>query len=162
VRDVCPPKRFTALPHILYCNLGNGKFADVSKEAGLRPDGKGLGVITVDLDDDGKPDIYVANDTVDNFLYINQSTPGKIRFEERGLLAGVARDDNGTPNGSMGVDAADYDGSGRISLFVANYQHEAHALYRNRGKAQFDFASRPAGISAIGLIYVGFGTCFLD
>src|SRR5205823_1452208 len=142
------------LPHVVYRNLGGGRFADVSKEAGLRPDGKGLGVIAADLDGDGKPDVYVANDTVDNFLYLNRSTPGHIRFEERGLSAGVARDDNGVPNGSMGVDVADYDGSGLLSIFVANYQHEAHALYRNRGGGLFTHASRGAGVSAIGLTYV--------
>src|SRR5207253_4797899 len=121
-RDVCPPKTFTGLPHRLYHNNGNGTFTDVSKEAGLRPiphesgkedAGKGLGVVIVDVNGDGKPDIYVANDTVDNFLYINQSTPGHLRFEEVGLLSGVARDERGVPSGSMGPDGADYDGPGR-------------------------------------------------
>jgi hypothetical protein len=159
LQDVCPPKQFEALPHIIYMNEGNGTFRQASEEAGLRPDGKGLGVIAVDVNDDGLTDIYVANDTVDNFLYLNQ---GAGRFEEVGLISTVARDDNGTPNGSMGVDAGDYDGSGHFSLFVTNYQHEAHALYRNRGQGQFVYASRSGGISALGLIYVGFGTGFLD
>jgi len=162
VPDVCPPKRFEALPHLLFCNNGDGTFRDVSAEAGLRKDGKGLGVVVVDVDGDGKPDVYVANDTVDNFLYLNRSAPGKLRLEESGQRSLTARDDNGVPNGSMGVAAADYDGSGRFSLFVTNYQHETHGLYRNRGGGLFHHASRPAGISAIGLVYVGFGTCFLD
>src|SRR5262249_52695598 len=130
-RDVCPPRVFKALPHRLYRNRGDGTFADVSKEAGLRPDGKGLGVLLVDLDGDGKPDIYVANDTTDNFLYINKSRPGALRFEEVGFIRGVARDAWGVANGSMGVDAADYDGSGLPSLWVSNYENEMHALYRN-------------------------------
>jgi hypothetical protein len=187
--DICAPKQFLALPHVLYRNNGDGTFRDVSKEAGLRLPrtdaeyeqlahlnaeararlkeadtrkdyGKGLGVVAFDANDDGLLDLYVANDTTDNFLYLNR---GGGRFEEVGVLAGVARDDNGTPNGSMGVDVADYDGSGQLSVFVTNYQHEPHALYRNRGDGQtFLYASRSAGVAAIGLTYVGFGTSFLD
>src|SRR5207247_969597 len=82
-----------------YLNNGDGTFTDVSKEAGLKQgssnEGKGLGVLAVDLNDDRKPDIYVANDTVDNFLYMNYSSPGRIWFEEVGLSSGVARDDSG-------------------------------------------------------------------
>ncbi len=170
-RDVCPPKSFDGLPHKLYRNNGNGTFTDVSKEAGLRPipndpdkqePGKGLGVIIVDVDGDGKPDIYVANDTVDNFLYINHSTPGHFRFEEIGLPSGVARDERGVPNGSMGTDAADYDGSGRASLWCTNYENEMHGLYRNTGRNIFLFSTPASGIAAIGQLYVGFGTGFLD
>src|SRR5947208_16360718 len=97
--------------------------------------------------------------TTANSLYLNN---GGGKFEEVGLGAGVARDENGVPNGSMGVDAADYDGTGAFSLFVTNYQHEAHALYRNRGDGQFVYASKSAGVAAIGLVYVGFGTSFVD
>ncbi len=157
-RDVCPPHQFGPLPQQLYLNNGNGTFRDGSRQANLLP-GKGLGVLVLDVDDDGKPDVYVANDTVDNHLYRNR---GKGVFEEVGLRSGAAVDDQGKPNGSMGVDAADYDGSGRFSLFVTNYQQEAHALYRNRGRGQFLFASHSAGIAALGLTFVGFGTGFLD
>jgi hypothetical protein len=171
--DVCPPKKFDALPHKLYRNNGNGTFTDVSKEAGLRTDrpdkqyGKGLGVLIVDVNGDGKPDIYVANDTVDNFLYLNHSSPGRMRFEEVGLSSGVARDDRGVPDGSMGVDATDYDGSGLPSIWVTNYENEMHALYRNQGNDKegrplFLFSTQVSGIGAIGQIYVGFGTGFID
>jgi enediyne biosynthesis protein E4 len=167
LRDVCPPKKFEALPHVVYHNNGNGTFTDVSKSAGiLEPNalkqGKGLGVVVADFNGDGKPDVYVATDEMDNLLYINKSTPGHIYFEENAVLAGVARDDNGAPNGSMGVTVGDYDGSGNFSIFVANYEKEAHALYRNRGDANFSYCSQRAGISAIGLVYVGFGTGFID
>jgi hypothetical protein len=174
-RDVCPPKQFNAVPHALYHNVANSsggrKFADISKSAGLRVEradsdhGKGLGVLIVDINLDGKPDIYVANDTTDNFLYINESTPGKVRLVERGFEMGVARDGNGTPNGSMGIDAADFDHSGLPSIWVTNYEGELHALYRNTriGKRQFfNYYTQAAGLAVIGQNYVGFGTMFAD
>jgi hypothetical protein len=171
-RDVCPPKKFSGQPHHLFRNNGDGTFRDVSKEAKLRPhtgdkdkdaeSGKGLGVVVTDLDGDRKPDIYVANDTVDNFLYINRSTPGKILFEEVGMPWGVARDDRGVPNGSMGTDAGDYDHSGFPSLWVTTYENEMHALHRNRGNGIFTYSTQASGIAAIGQFWVGFGTGFLD
>src|SRR5262249_22630271 len=100
-RDVCPPKQFQGLPHLLYRNNGNGTSTDVSAAAGLnRPGvkdaggnpvelGKGLGVVAADFNGDGRPDLYVANDTVDNFLYLNR---GGLKFEEVGFRSGVARD----------------------------------------------------------------------
>lgn len=169
VPDVCPPKQFDGLPHKLYRNTGKGTFTDVSRSAGLVPGGptqsKGLGVLIIDLDGDGKPDVYVANDTVDNFLYLNQSAPGKVLLSECGHTTGAARDDRGTPNGSMGVDAGDPDRSGRPALWVTNYENELHGLYRNDckpGRAFFQFRSTAAGIGAIGQQYVGWGTAFLD
>jgi len=172
--DVCPPKTFDALPHVLYHNNGDGTFTDVSKEAGiLEPhalkEGKALGIVIADFNGDGLPDIYLADDEMDNLLYLNR---GNMKFQEMGVLSGSAEDDNGQKNGSMGVDCADYDGSGRMSLFVTNYQNEVHGLYRNVAStpswpwefpsAQFVYASRRAGIAAIGLNYVGFGTGFID
>jgi hypothetical protein len=167
--DICPPKVFDGLPHKLFRNNGNGTFTDVSAEAQLRPGGpdasKGLGVLLVDINGDGKPDIYVANDTADSFLYVNRCTPGHFRFEERGLVSGTARDLGGSPNGSMGVDAADYNRSGKPSLFVTNYENELHALYRNDCRDDaivFQYASRSAGIAALGQSTVGWGVGFLD
>jgi hypothetical protein len=167
--DICPPKVFDGLPHKLFRNNRNGTFTDVSNEAPLRPGGpdasKGLGVLLVDINGDGKPDIYVANDTADSFLYVNRCTPRHFRFEERGLVSGTARDVGGSPNGSMGVDAADYDHSGRPSLFVSNYENELHALYRNDcrgGQVVFRYASRTAGLAALGQSTVGWGGGFLD
>jgi hypothetical protein len=174
-RDVCPPRQFVATPHALYQNVAgpDGRcFVDVAREAGLRVPpradkdfGKGLGVLFVDVDGDGRPEIYVANDTSGNFLYLNQSTPGKLRFEEKALSLGVARDSGGTPTGSMGVDAADYNGTGWPSIFVTNYEGEMHALYRNRmagEKLLFQHSTQVAGIAAIGQNFVGFGTGFMD
>ncbi len=193
-RDVCSPQRFESRPHALYRNNGDGTFTEVGKEAGLhnprtdqdyapfgwmdeqarkrlreadrdREYGKGLGVVIVDVNGDGRPDVYVANDTTDKFLYVNRSSRGQMRFEDLAVELGVARDESGAPNGSMGVDAGDYDGSGLPSLLVTNYQNENHALYRNvsaGGKLAFLPASRAAGLTGIGRQYVGFGTSFLD
>ena len=165
-RDVCAPPTFKALPHVLFRNNRNGTFTDVSRQASLRQqtaqDGMGLGVLIVDVNGDGLPDVYVANDTQDNLLYMNRSRDGVLRLEEKGRTAGVARDDNGAPNGSMGVDAADHDGSGRPSLFVTNYELENHAFYRNQGAEFFLYGSRLTGITALGRGYVGFGTAFVE
>jgi hypothetical protein len=165
-RDICTPSSFEALPHTLYHNNGDGTFTDVSKRAGLRQhtvdDGKGLGVLMVDVNDDRRPDIFVVNDTTDSLLYVNR---GEGRFEERGLVAGVARDDQGYPDGSMGVDAADYDGSGRPSLWVTNFADQLHSLFRNRtsdGREHFRYFSQDAGIARLGRSYVGWGTGFVD
>jgi hypothetical protein len=157
-RDVCQPQLFQALPHSLYRNDG-GRFLEVSAQAGLRSDGKGLGVVLADLNGDGRPDVYVANDASNNFLYLNR---GGGKLEESGVIAGVAIDDNGRYNGSMGVDAGDYDGSGRPSLFVTNFQGELHALYANQGAELFHYRSQAAGLGALGLGFVGFGTAFID
>ena len=168
-QDMCPPKGFDGLPHKLYRNSGNGRFVDVSATAGLaaagRNSSKGLGVILVDLDADGKPDIYVANDTVKKFLYMNHSTPGQIRLREVGLVSGTALDDRGMANGSMGVDAGDYDGSGKPSLWVTNYEHELHGLYHNEispNQVAFHFHTPLSGLAALGQKFVGWGTSFVD
>jgi hypothetical protein len=163
-RDTCPPGRFEALPHILYRNNGDGTFTDVSDKAGLyqgkaREYGKGLGVLIADLDDDGRPDVYVANDQTQNLLYLNR---GGMRFEEEAMRRGVARDDRGRGNASMGVDAADYDGSGNLSLFVTNFRGELHSLFRNRGGGHFTYASKAAGLAAFGSDTVSWGTGFVD
>lgn len=159
VRMVCPPQKFEPLPHRLYRNNGDGTFQDKTMTAKLRPDGKGLGVVIVDVDADGKPDVYVANDGGDNFLYLNREG---FTFEEVGKIAGVATGDNGLYNGSMGVDAADYDGTGRPSLWVTNFQGEIHAMYRNVNGDRFQHYSQAAGIGRIGRSFVGFGTSITD
>jgi hypothetical protein len=164
-RDICAPPTFGGQPHRLWRNNCDGTFTDVSREAGLRfppAKGKGLGVLIVDFNDDRRPDVYAVNDTEDNLLYVNRGRRGELRLEERGLDSCVARDDHGLPNGSMGVDAADYDGSGRPSLWVVNYEMEHHGLYRNLGGDLFRYASHVAGVAALGRGYVGFGTGFLD
>jgi hypothetical protein len=167
--DICNPKHFSGLRHKVYRNNGDGTFTDVSDTCGLVKGGptssKGLGVLAIDIDGDGKPDLYVANDGTDKFLYLNRSTKGTIRFEERGMVCGVARDDHGAMNASMGVDAGDYDGSGKPALWVTNFENELHGLYHNvsrPGHLFFRFHSTVAGIALLGKKYVGWGTSFID
>src|SRR5690606_2527466 len=126
--DVCPPRVFAGLPDTLYLNRGDGTFEEATAAAGLRPDGKGLGVLLVDLDLDQDLDIYVANDTTDNFLYIND---GAGHFTETGLLSGVALDHMAAANGSMGIAPTDFNQDGHTDLWVTNYENELIALYRN-------------------------------
>jgi hypothetical protein len=159
IRDICPPKVFDPLPDTLFINEGDGRFRDATAEARLRKDGKGLGVVLSDIDEDGDLDIYVANDTTENFLYIND---GRGVFEEIGAISGVAVDDRGTPNGSMGVDVGDFNRDGLADIWVANFEVESFALYRNEGSHQFLHVSQATGVTALNGLFVGFGTAFAD
>ncbi|MSQ93775.1 MAG: CRTAC1 family protein [Gemmataceae bacterium] len=158
-RDICSPQQFKPLIHALYRNNRDGTFRDVTREQKLRDDGCGLGVVMADFTGDRRPGIYVANDAAFNHFYLVRSG-GKL--EEKALLAGVAGDETGHYNGSMGVDVADYDGSGRASIFVANFQDELHALYRNLGQEHFAYQSKTAGLGALSRQFVTFGTSFID
>ncbi|MBC7854196.1 MAG: VCBS repeat-containing protein, partial [Pirellulaceae bacterium] len=143
LKDTCPPKQFKGLPDTLYMNNQDGTFRDVSASAGLKPDGKGLAVLSGDFDLDGDQDVYVCNDTTENFLFLNDGT-GK--FEEDAGLRGCATDNKGIPNGSMGIDMADYNLDGLPDIGVANYEREAFALYENDGRGFFRHVSEPLGI----------------
>jgi hypothetical protein len=156
--DICPPTRFKPQPHSIYKNVGGQKFVDATADFGVKATGYGLGVLTADLNGDGRPDVYVTNDMSPNFLFWNRG--GKL--EEGAVLAGVAVDDSGRATASMGVDAADIDGSGRPSLMVTNFQRELHSLYRNLGKEAFLYHSWAGGLAALGRSYVGWGTGFVD
>ena len=134
-------------------------------KAKLRADGRGIGALFVDVDNDGRPDIYAANDTDDNYLYLNRGKRGELALVEDGLFTGVARDDRGKANGSMGVHAGDFDRTGSASILVTNYENELPALYKNRtenGRVQFNFASAESGIAAVGASYVGWGAGLFD
>ena len=178
-RDVCQPAKFTQLPHMLFQNNGNGTFTDISttvnlnaekKRGPLRNDGRGIGAVMVDVNGDGRPDIYVANDTDDNFLYLNRGAkfgPGaEILIEEIGLIAGVARDDRGTANGSMGLGVSDFDHSGRASIIVTNYESELPALYQNRtadpDRVRFSYSTQSSGLGTLNGVFVSWGTGFAD
>lgn len=158
-RDICPPARFTGLPDTLYIGTPEGTYRDESEGWKLKKDGKGLGAVVADFDGNGFVDVYVANDTVNNFLYNNS---GNSSFEEVGLLAGVAADKAGVPNGSMGLDVCDFDQTGRPDIWVTNYEREDFALYRNEAANAFLHVSDIAGLNVLGGLFVGFGTASAD
>jgi hypothetical protein len=120
---------------------------------------KGLGVVAFDYDDDGRIDIAVANDTQPNFLFHNK---GDGTFAEAGALAGIAFSEDGAARGAMGIDAADYDGSGRPSLVIGNFSNEMLALYHNEGTGFFIDQAPVAGIGQASLLTLAFGCFFLD
>lgn len=154
------PQYYKKLPDVLYRNRGDGTFEDISVSSGIGGTlGPGMGVVSADFDDDGDSDIFVAQDGSPNLLYQNDGT-GK--FEEVGLLCGVASNFEGKINGSMGVDCADMDGDGLLDLFVTNYQSEMPILYRNLGGGLFEDATRKAQIPSSLFPHVNWGTGFID
>jgi hypothetical protein len=160
VRTYCHPLNFQPLTNIVYRNNGNGTFTDVTTAFGIAGHrGNGLGVVIADFDDDQWPDVFVANDTMPNFLFMNEQ--GK-RFSETGLQAGVAVATDGTPRAGMGTDAGDYDGDGRLDLIVTNLDLETHSLFRNLGGRLFAYMTPQSGLSAATRAFVGFGVEWLD
>ena len=159
-RFYCHPLNFEPVPNTLYRNDGHGTFTDVSERSGIAAHrGYGLGVVIADYDDDQWPDVFVANDSVPNFLFRNA---GNGQFTEIALRAGVAMATDGKARAGMGTDAGDYDGDGRLDLVVTNLDFETHSLYRGLGNQLFAYATPESGIGFATLPFVGFGVLFLD
>ncbi len=157
-RYYCVPRIFKPRPSYLFHNDGNGKFTDVSKDSGIANSlGKSFGAIATDINNDGLMDLFVANDTVANFLFLNK---GKGKFEEIGLAAGVAYSESGSPRSGMGVDSADYDGDGWQDLFVANIDQELFSLYQNQKDKSF--LDKPGEIGQATRFLSGWGLKFFD
>jgi hypothetical protein len=157
--DVCPPQNYNPLPDRLYRNQGNGKFQEVSEEMGIRNDGMGLGVLATDINQDGRIDFFVANDAVANRLYLNSEGHSFIETAE---FAGVAYNEGGSPEGSMGIDAEDIDGDGLCELWVTNFEMEDNSLFQNQGNGLFQHATAAFGLAGQSRINVGFGTGLHD
>lgn len=156
----CTPESYNGASPVLYRNEGEGKFVDATEEAGLHnPRGKGLGVAVLDFDRDGWPDLAVANDTQPNNLYRND---GKGGFTDIGVLAGIAFAENGAARGAMGIDAADYDGSGVPSLVIGNFSNEMISLYHNEGKGFFIDVAPVSEVGRQSLLTLAFGAFFFD
>ena len=154
----CIPRVFKPRPSHLYRNNGNGTFSDVAVESGIAASpGKSFGVVATDVNNDGWIDLFVANDTMPNFLFINK---GNGKFEEVGLVAGVAYSDSGSPRSGMGVDAADYDQDGFQDLFVANIDQELFSLYHNQ--KDLTFVDQPGEIGPATRLLSGWGLKFFD
>ncbi len=160
MRWYCIPTVYTPAPSWLFHNNGDGTFTDVSKESGIAEQlGKAWGAVAADLNNDGWLDLFVANDTVPNFLFANR---GKGQFEEVGLLSGVALNAMGRPRSGMGVDAADINQDGWLDLFLTNVDHEMFSLYRNHKDMSFDDLAIPTGIGAATMRFSGWGVRFFD
>jgi len=159
-RYYCIPTIYDPMPSRLFHNNGDGTFADVSREAGIAEHlGKAWGVVATDVNNDGWMDLFVANDTMANFLFMNR---GRGHFEEAGLAAGVAYDEMGEARSGMGVDSADYDQDGWMDLFVANIDHQDYALYHNDRDGTFENVADSNGISARTFLMSGWGLKFFD
>ena len=159
-QDYCSPSAYDGISDSLFVNRGDGRFDDISEAAGLAEVARhGLGVVSADFDDDGRIDIYVANDGSPNSLWINQ---GGMRFVDDAFLAGAAVNADGKTEAGMGVDAADYNQSGRDDLFVTHMRRESNTLYRNEGKGWFSDVTSASGLAASSMAATGFGTAWLD
>ena len=157
---MCGPRGLTGESDALYSNNGDGTFRDVTAEAGIRDPGHyGFGVVFSDFDNDGWLDVYVANDSVPNFLFQNNRDG---TFTEMGLLSGTALNEEGRQQAGMGLGVADYDGNGYVDIFVTNFSDDTNTLYQNIGDLIFIDATSPAGLGVISRPYLGWGTGFAD
>ena len=155
----CDPRKYRSVPHRLYHNLGHGKFEDVTERAGLAAvPGKGMGISVADFNDDGWPDVFIANDTEPNSLFVNQKNG---TFEEKGLELGVAYNQNAQSGSSMGSDAKDFDNDGKVDIFYNNLMGQIWGLLRNRGN-QFEDYSYLSKIQRLSTPYSGWSSGFID
>jgi hypothetical protein len=163
-RLYCRPSVYPPAPSWLFHNNGDGTFTDVSRESGIAAvPGKAWGVVAADVDGDGWLDLFVANDTVRNFLFLNRPAPGGgRRFVEAGALAGVGYSAFGLARSGMGVDAADYNQDGKIDLCVGNLDHENFSLYRNDGGNVFTDVAPTDGLATATFLISTWGAKFLD
>jgi hypothetical protein len=158
-RSYCHPDIFQAVTPLVYHNDGNGHFSEVSQKIGLSKPGKGLGIALADYDRDGRVDLFVANDSMVEFLYHNK---GDGTFEEVGLLSQVAVDGDGRTYAGMGVDFADYNNDGWPDLVITDLANQRYALYQNNGDSSFTYASFSAGLARSTMQHSGWGVRFLD
>jgi hypothetical protein len=158
-RGYCHPDVFPPITLLVYHNDGNGHFTEVSHKLGLDKPAKALGIAIADYDRDGRIDIYVANDSMPEFLF-HQRPDGT--FEEVGLETGVAVNSEGQTYAGMGVDFADYDNDGWPDLLVTDLANQRYALYHNSGDGTFDYASLSSGIGAMSLLHSGWSLRFFD
>jgi enediyne biosynthesis protein E4 len=159
-RFYCIPRVFKPTPSALFHNNGDGTFTDVTRGTDIqRSLGKALGVVATDINNDGLQDLFVANDTVQNFLFANR---GKGKWEEIGLSAEVGFSANGTPRSGMGVDATDLDMDGKQDLFVANVDQEMFSLYKNDGNEFFSDVAAFHGVAQATRLLSGWGLKFFD
>jgi len=158
-RAYCHPDVFQPISPLVYHNDGNGHFTEVSQKIGLAKPGKGLGIALADYDRDGHTDLFVANDSMVEFLYHNK---GDGTFEEVGLLSEVAVDGDGRTYAGMGVDFADYNNDGFPDLVITDLANQRYALYQNNRDSTFTYASFTSGVARLTMPHSGWGVRFLD
>src|SRR6185369_11629591 len=159
-KSYCTPEGYKGASLRLWRNLGNGKFEDATGKAGLNdPTSKSLGIAIADVNADGWPDLIIANDTQPNKLYINT---GKGSFKESAVSSGIAFSEDGVARAGMGVDAVDYDRSGRPSIMVSNFSNQMMALYHNEGNALFVDEAPRSEVGRKSLLTLGFACFFFD
>jgi hypothetical protein len=159
-KSYCTPESYKGTSLRLWHNLGNGKFEDATQKAGLgEPTSKSLGIAILDYNADGWPDILVANDTQPNKLYLNKQNGS---FEERAVPSGIAFSEDGIARAGMGVDAADYDRSGRPSVIISNFANQMVSLYHNEGNGLFVDEAPQSEVGRATLVTLGFGCFFFD
>lgn len=158
-RAYCHPDSFHAITPLVYHNDGKGRFTEIAEKTGLAIPGKGLGIAFADYDRDGRLDIFVANDSMPEFLYHNK---GDGRFEEVALESGAALSGEGHSYAGMGVDFADYNNDGWPDLVVTDLASQMYALYRNNGDGTFTYDSYPSGVGRMTMKHSGWGVRFLD
>ena len=158
-RSFCHPDEFQPVAPLVYHNDGNGHFTEITKQAGFAKPGKALGVAIANFDRDGHIDVFIANDSIPEFLYQNK---GDATFEEVGLFAGVGVDEDGHAYAGMGVDFADYNNDGLPDLVISDLAYQKYALYRNNGDGTFAYTSDSAGLGAMTFLHSGWGMRFLD
>jgi hypothetical protein len=162
---ICHPRDVEHWPDECYENLGNGSFRPVAEAWGLfGPGNKALGVAVADFTNDGRPDIYVANDTTSNFLFVNEGAraDGGVVFRESATLLGCAVDRNGMAQASMGLAVGDYDDDGWLDIYSTHFYDESNTLYRNLGTSGFEDVTGLVGLHEPTLPRLGFGTAMAD
>jgi enediyne biosynthesis protein E4 len=156
----CNPRTVRPVAHSLYHNERNGKFRNVTLESGFAKSlGKGMGIGIADFNGDGWMDIFIANDTEPNFLFINQ---GNGKFEEMGMVYGVAYNDDAAVVSGMGCDVRDYDNDGWVDIFYSNLRSQVFGLFHNEGGKYFKYASPASGVEALSRPFSGWSNAFID
>jgi hypothetical protein len=158
-RSYCHPDLFKSVSVLLYHNDGNGKFTEVALKAGMAKPGKGLGLAIADYDHDGWMDIFLANDSMPEFLFHNK---GNGTFEEVGLVSGAGLDGNGATFAGMGVDFEDYNNDGWSDLAITDLANQKYSLYTNVGDGTFNYSTLSTGLGGISLLHSGWGVRFMD
>ncbi len=158
-RSYCHPDEFRPVSPLVYHNDGSGHFTEITKQAGFAKPANALGIAIADFNGDGRADVFIANDSLPEFLYQNKADG---TFEDVGLFAGVGVDGDGHTYAGMGVDFADYDNDGFPDLIVSDLAYQKYSLYRNNGDGTFSYTTDGAGLGAMTFLHSGWGMRFID